>query len=102
VVLLALLAVTPGCDVSFADAVRFLYVEACPRQAGVHASVFDPLRVSVVELVAGAAPSRLPARRAPRSLPKRFTGSSNDEPRSSPAARCRPMRAPRPLVTSRR
>ncbi len=47
-VLLALLAVTPGCDGSFANAVRILYVEACPRQTGVDASVFDPLRVSVV------------------------------------------------------
>jgi len=33
---------------SFADAVRLLYAGACPRQTGVDASVFDPLRVSVV------------------------------------------------------
>ncbi len=75
-ILLALLAIIPGCGcgndgrpeslfddtvdpcaaprvdgtaaVSFADAVRFLYAGACPRQTGVDASVFDPLRVSVV------------------------------------------------------
>ncbi len=76
VLLVGLLAVTPGCGcgndgrpeslfddtsdpcaappvdgtaaVSFAEAVRFLYAGACPRQTGVDASVLDPLRVSVV------------------------------------------------------
>jgi YD repeat-containing protein len=75
VVLLALLAVLPGCGcgddshddaaadggdpcapppvnavgaVSFGDAVRFLYEGACPRQTGVDKAVFDDLRVSVL------------------------------------------------------
>lgn len=76
VVLLALLAVLPGCGcgddapreslfddradpcapppvggsdaVSFAQSVRFLYDGACPRQTGVDKGVFDDFRVSVI------------------------------------------------------